>query len=62
MVEEESKLVRVYLEDWERLNKYLSLLQVKTGKRLTFADVIQSLLEGLIEPKIEALIKDIARS
>lgn len=62
MVEEESKLVRVYLEDWERLNKYLSLLQVKTGKRLTFADVIQALLEGLIEPKIEALIKDIARS
>jgi hypothetical protein len=61
LVEEETKQIRVYLQDWEMLNKYLSLLQVKENRRLTFADVIHDLLSPVVEGKCEEVLKAISR-
>jgi len=42
-----TKLVRVYEEDLELLNQYLSLLQLARKKRLSFAEVVHAILDAI---------------
>jgi len=56
----EKKLVKIYMEDWEILNRYLSIRQVQEGKRLTFADIIAEVIEENVKPivdEVKALLK-----
>lgn len=39
------KLIKVYLEDYERLNRLVGELQAMTGERKSFGDVIHELLK-----------------
>jgi len=49
------KVVRIYAEDWERLNRLMSLLVYKRGKRMSFADVVKEIID-IAEDQIEEAV------
>jgi len=54
MLERKTKMVKVYVEDWETLNRLVGRLQADRGQRMTFADAVHECIRR-IEEKADVL-------
>lgn len=58
---DKKKLVKVYVEDWDTLNGYLSIRQLQKGKRMSFADVLGEVVKEYVKPVVDAVKKGMKR-
>jgi len=62
MTRKDTKIVKVYAEDWKALNQYLSILQLERGKRLSFADTVNEIVQKYVVPYMNNFMKANVRS
>ena len=56
-MENNTKHIIVYAEDWKDFNTFTALLGVKLGKRLSFAEAFKEIVDKFVRSEIEVLRK-----